>query len=169
MTLLFVVWWNFCQIRDLINHATNYEMFFKNISQSTINQSQLKTLLRIALINFRIPLLKILKLPALQILYSRLFFSVTAQGKKTMFLQIYVSFQVNRNVFCISIVHRKCLKKITRKKHNERIPFCKICKSSIALSISNDVEETLALILRKVFHLKYHLLLITHETAWRAL
>ena len=130
MTLLFVVWWNFCQIRDLINHATNYEMFFKNISQSTINQSQLKTLLRIALINFRIPLLKILKLPALQILYSRLFFSVTAQGKKTMFLQIYVSFQVNRNVFCISIVYRKSLKKITRKNIMRGFFFVKFVKAA---------------------------------------
>lgn len=130
MTLLFVVWWNFCQIRDLINHATNYEMFFKNISQSTINQSQLKTLLRIALINFRIPLLKILKLPALQILYSRLFFSVTAQGKKTMFLQIYVSFQVNRNVFCISIVYRKSLKKITRKNIMRGFLFVKFVKAA---------------------------------------
>lgn len=130
MTLLFVVWWNFCQIRDLINHATNYEMFFKNISQSTINQSQLKTLLRIALINFRIPLLKILKLPALQILYSRTFFSVTAQGKKTMFLQIYVSFQVNRNVFCISIVYRKSLKKITRKNIMRGFLFVKFVKAA---------------------------------------
>ena len=130
MTLLFVVWWNFCQIRDLINHATNYEMFFKNISQSTINQSQLKTLLRIALINFRIPLLKILKLPALQILYSRLFFSVTAQGKKTMFLQIYVLFQVNRNVFCISIVYRKSLKKITRKNIMRGFFFVKFVKAA---------------------------------------
>lgn len=130
MTLLFVVWWNFCQIRDLINHATNYEMFFKNISQSTINQSQLKTLLRIALINFRIPLLKILKLPALQILYSRLFFSVTAQGKKTMFLQIYVLFQVNRNVFCISIVYRKSLKKITRKNIIRGFFFVKFVKAA---------------------------------------
>ena len=130
MTLLFVVWWNFCQIRDLINHATNYEMFFKNISQSTINQSQLKTLLRIALINFRISLLKILKLPALQILYSRLFFSVTAQGKKTMFLQIYVLFQVNRNVFCISIVYRKSLKKITRKNIMRGFFFVKFVKAA---------------------------------------
>ena len=130
MTLLFVVWWNFCQIRDLINHATNYEMFFKNISQSTINQSQLKTLLRIALINFRIPLLKILKPPALQILYSRLFFSVTAQGKKTMFLQIYVLFQVNRNVFCISIVYRKSLKKITRKNIMRGFFFVKFVKAA---------------------------------------
>ena len=130
MTLLFVVWWNFCQIRDLINHATNYEMFFKNISQSMINQSQLKTLLRIALINFRIPLLKILKLPALQILYSRLFFSVTAQGKKTMFLQIYVLFQVNRNVFCISIVYRKSLKKITRKNIMRGFFFVKFVKAA---------------------------------------
>ena len=90
--------------------------------------SQLKTLLGIGLINFRILFLKALKLPTFRMLWSRL---LRRKG----------------------IVLKKLIRKVA-----EDIRVCKICKSSTTFWTSDGVEGALDLAHSKAFLLKYLLL-----------
>ena len=85
------------------------------------------------MINLRILFLKILKLPAFQILLSRLFQSITAEDKNEFFKKL---------CFVLKKVHfqhfywckRSAIKELVLKD-TEEIHFCKIYKSSIILEL----------------------------------
>ena len=117
---------------------------------------QLKTLLGVDLINFRIFFLKALKLLTSRMLWSRLFHLITGEGKKN----IWKSFVLFWKGVCFQ--HFYWCKRIVLKeliwKDTEEIHVCKICKLAQLCKTSDGVEGTLDLAHHKAFLLNYLLL-----------